>query len=188
MYFVAKILLLSGFTIGIPLTITLNSTNLEPETLTPNLRRGGYIRTTTIKPSEFDFDPEDSTIPLEHAWECGTDEFSKYISASAIERDCPILKNSINNCCISHDKCYDDQRGRKFCDDTFCNCLDIATITSEICNKEDSPTFCELVREFGEEPYNLSAKAIQTTKTPLGRKIRLPRSFSYELNAKMGSL
>lgn len=32
---------------------------------------------------------------------------------------------AINDCCLTHDKCYTDQLGQKYCDDTFCNCLEV---------------------------------------------------------------
>ncbi|KAK5964352.1 hypothetical protein GCK32_010025 [Trichostrongylus colubriformis] len=87
------------------------------------------------------------------SWECGTDVFSKYISENQIELDCPHLKKNVNGCCLKHDKCYDDQLGRKYCDDTFCSCLDVVTKGSEVCNKENGPLFCAMVRDFGLEAY-----------------------------------
>ncbi|KAK6725540.1 hypothetical protein RB195_004077 [Necator americanus] len=89
----------------------------------------------------------------EESWECGTDAFSKYFSENQIELDCPKLKKTVNQCCVSHDKCYDDQLGRKHCDDTFCDCLDRVTRGYEVCNKEDGPLFCGMVRQFGADAY-----------------------------------
>ncbi|ETN75617.1 hypothetical protein NECAME_12239 [Necator americanus] len=60
---------------------------------------------------------------------------------------------TVNQCCVSHDKCYDDQLGRKHCDDTFCDCLDRVTRGYEVCNKEDGPLFCGMVRQFGADAY-----------------------------------
>ncbi|CAI4227327.1 unnamed protein product [Auanema sp. JU1783] len=120
-------------------------------------------------------------------WECGTDSFSKYISENQIDIDCPKLKQTVNQCCINHDKCYDDQRGRKLCDDMFCNCLDSVTTASQICNKEDSPLFCGLVREFGEDAYlrsgNGTIVAINETETatakPLKESEHLVHDYEY---------
>lgn len=97
-----KLLFLTKFIIGIPITINFN--NITPTIIwrnsTPNFRHTERIKesmTTFKSTSEYDFDPENSTIPLLHSWECGTDEFTKYISASAIERDCPIIKSIFIN-------------------------------------------------------------------------------------------
>uniref|UniRef100_A0A915CB20 Phospholipase A(2) n=2 Tax=Parascaris univalens TaxID=6257 RepID=A0A915CB20_PARUN len=97
-------------------------------------------------------------------WQCGTDDFTRLISESTIDRDCPELKVAINDCCVVHDGCYDKQLGRKNCDDAFCNCLDNVTRSSAICYKEDGPAFCGLVRQFGELPYDAAAQAF--TKKP----------------------
>ncbi|VDM15286.1 unnamed protein product [Wuchereria bancrofti] len=103
-------------------------------------------------------------------WECGVDFLTKFISESKIDRDCPRLKKSINQCCIEHDDCYSEQRGRKYCDDTFCACLDVATKSSKICNKRDGQSFCLIVRNFGEYAYNEAGKE--------SMKTALPRIFS----------
>ncbi|KAK6107210.1 hypothetical protein QQG55_27290 [Brugia pahangi] len=99
-------------------------------------------------------------------WECGVDFLTKFISESKIDRDCPRLKKSINQCCIDHDNCYSEQRGRKYCDDTFCTCLDIATKSSKICNKRDGQSFCVIVRNFGEYAYNEAGKESMKTSLP----------------------
>uniref|UniRef100_A0A914C803 Phospholipase A(2) n=1 Tax=Acrobeloides nanus TaxID=290746 RepID=A0A914C803_9BILA len=127
-----------------------------------------------------------SEISLESSeeieWYCGADELSKWISESTIDKDCPPLKMSVNQCCMKHDKCYDDQLvsvnqccmkhdkcyddqlGRKYCDDTFCTCLDIATKTHTICNQEDGPTFCSLVQELGQSAYEAAGLAKNNLK------------------------
>nr|CAD2175344.1 unnamed protein product [Meloidogyne enterolobii] len=101
----------------------------------------------------------------EPAWACGTDAFIQMIAESTIEKDCPDKKRPINNCCVSHDSCYDDQKGRKYCDDIFCECLEIASAGSEECSKVDTKMFCDLVREFGQSFYNASVNATNTTQT-----------------------
>uniref|UniRef100_A0A915PML0 Uncharacterized protein n=1 Tax=Setaria digitata TaxID=48799 RepID=A0A915PML0_9BILA len=90
---------------------------------------------------------------METAWECGTDQLTKLVSESKIKRHCPRLRSPINQCCINHDYCYDKQFGKELCDDTFCNCLNTATINNPVCNKRDARSFCELVRAFGETAY-----------------------------------
>uniref|UniRef100_A0AC35THL4 Phospholipase A(2) n=1 Tax=Rhabditophanes sp. KR3021 TaxID=114890 RepID=A0AC35THL4_9BILA len=109
----------------------------------------------------------------EQEWECGSDGLSKIFSEASIDGDCPELKWQVNGCCVKHDKCYDDQLGQIKCDDTFCQCLDRVTAPSKKCFDEDSKSFCELVREFGEGAYLASApnattigKTISTTTAP----------------------
>jgi len=73
--------------------------------------------------------------------------------------------DEINNCCYAHDTCYDQQAGRHNCDNTFCNCLLIVTTgKSEICERENAPQFCTLVKEFGEGAYESAAR---TTALPV---------------------
>ncbi|TKR92757.1 hypothetical protein L596_007343 [Steinernema carpocapsae] len=96
----------------------------------------------------------------EQEWACGTDTVSHWLSEATIEKSCPTLKKSINQCCVNHDQCYEDQLGRTFCDDTFCKCLEDAAKPSDECSQEDAPTFCLLVREFGEPAYEASAKNV----------------------------
>ncbi|EFO14547.2 hypothetical protein LOAG_13970 [Loa loa] len=87
-------------------------------------------------------------------WECGVDFLTKFISESKIDRNCPRLKRLINQCCIEHDNCYNEQRGRTYCDDIFCACLDVATKSNQVCHKRYGKSFCALVRNFGEYAYN----------------------------------
>uniref|UniRef100_A0A0N4ZXD5 Phospholipase A(2) n=1 Tax=Parastrongyloides trichosuri TaxID=131310 RepID=A0A0N4ZXD5_PARTI len=110
----------------------------------------------------------------EQSWECGNDDFTKLLSESSVDGNCPELKWEINGCCLKHDDCYDKQLGRTYCDDTFCNCLSNVTISNKKCHEDDAESFCILVREFGEGAYNASAphlhtevpKIIQTTLKP----------------------
>ncbi|KAK0426097.1 hypothetical protein QR680_009533 [Steinernema hermaphroditum] len=122
----------------------------------------------------------------EPEWSCGTDAVSHWLSEATIEKSCPLLKGAINQCCMNHDQCYDDQRGRTFCDDAFCNCLVDAAKPSEECSEEDAPTFCLLVREFGEAAYEASGSN-RTTETPLKMILltttALPRKVAVQKTA-----
>ncbi|KHN87560.1 Phospholipase A2-like protein Y52B11A.8 [Toxocara canis] len=130
-----------------------------------NISNEEAITVTTQASTGKDSDEDSDSDENERInWECGTDDFTKIISESTIDRDCPELKVVINDCCLAHDDCYDKQLGRANCDETFCSCLDNATRSSEVCSKEDAPAFCALVREFGELPYKASAKS--TAKKP----------------------
>ncbi|PIO55775.1 hypothetical protein TELCIR_22837, partial [Teladorsagia circumcincta] len=64
----------------------------------------------------------------------------------------------VNKCCIKHDNCYGYQMGKKFCDDEFCNCLDVATKDEQRCNREESPQFCNAVRLFGDIAYERAGR------------------------------
>ncbi|VDM41514.1 unnamed protein product [Toxocara canis] len=82
-------------------------------------------------------------------WECGTDDFTKIISESTIDRDCPELKaDEITTAALIQLRVESNSL-----------CLQNATRSSEVCSKEDAPAFCALVREFGELPYKASAKS-----------------------------
>uniref|UniRef100_A0AC35G336 Phospholipase A2 n=1 Tax=Panagrolaimus sp. PS1159 TaxID=55785 RepID=A0AC35G336_9BILA len=105
---------------------------------------------------------EESEQILDHQWSCGTDAFSLLISEGTIDKDCPESKNQVNNCCFAHDNCYDDQLGRDYCDDTFCNCLQTATENNKLCHEDDAHVFCNLVRQLGESAYNASGRLNST--------------------------
>ncbi|CAG9531050.1 unnamed protein product [Cercopithifilaria johnstoni] len=99
-------------------------------------------------------------------WECGNDHFTKLVSETTVRQNCPQLKKPINQCCINHDDCYSKQLGRKYCDDVFCECLQVATKPSFICSNQEGQSFCALVRLFGELPYISAAReeAIKITE------------------------
>uniref|UniRef100_A0A8R1HJN7 Phospholipase A(2) n=1 Tax=Caenorhabditis japonica TaxID=281687 RepID=A0A8R1HJN7_CAEJA len=73
------------------------------------------------------------------------------------------VNDHINSCCYQHDTCYDAQSGQKFCDDTFCSCLERRSRSSKSCHDESSPLFCDLVRTFGDDAYKASAPNATTT-------------------------
>uniref|UniRef100_A0A0N5ANH4 Uncharacterized protein n=1 Tax=Syphacia muris TaxID=451379 RepID=A0A0N5ANH4_9BILA len=104
-------------------------------------------------------DDEDDGID----WQCGTDDLSKMMSEASVEQTCPHLKASINNCCLAHDSCYDQQLGQRYCDDNFCRCLDVVTKYNKTCNQGESVIFCDLVRKYGAGPYAASARKPATT-------------------------
>uniref|UniRef100_A0A0N5CAU3 Phospholipase A2 domain-containing protein n=1 Tax=Strongyloides papillosus TaxID=174720 RepID=A0A0N5CAU3_STREA len=103
--------------------------------------------------------------PDEQTWECGSDDFSKLLSESSIDANCPELKWEVNGCCVNHDSCYDKQLGQKHCDDIFCDCVARVTIPSKKCHEDDAESFCIVVREFGEAAYNASAPSLHTEPT-----------------------
>jgi len=87
-------------------------------------------------------------------WQCGNDDLTRWISEATIEKSCGTLKEVINACCIEHDLCYDRQLGRVNCDDRFCRCLVEVTKPSPVCSEEDGPSFCQMVRDFGDSSYH----------------------------------
>ncbi|CAI5438034.1 unnamed protein product [Caenorhabditis angaria] len=102
------------------------------------------------------FSAQETTLPpivRNASWECGADDISKSFSEFEIHSSCPELRDEINSCCLNHDKCYDDKKGQEYCDDIFCNCMDVRTRPSKECHKTASPTFCHAVRLFGHSAY-----------------------------------
>ncbi|EGT32318.1 hypothetical protein CAEBREN_20782 [Caenorhabditis brenneri] len=114
------------------------------------------------------------------AWECGTDEFTKSVSEGEILSKCPKLRDHMNSCCYQHDNCYDAQSGQKFCDDSFCSCLERRSRSSKSCHDESAPLFCELVRTFGEDAYRASAPNATTTE----ESIVETDDYDYESHVK----
>ncbi|KAF7640020.1 hypothetical protein Mgra_00000465 [Meloidogyne graminicola] len=101
----------------------------------------------------------------EIVWVCGTNEITQAMSKNLIEADCPDKKYSINNCCIIHDNCYDEQKGFDYCNNNFCECLMEASFESKC--TEDTQLFCDLVKDFGETYYNSSANNKPITTHPI---------------------
>ncbi|CAI5438033.1 unnamed protein product [Caenorhabditis angaria] len=86
-------------------------------------------------------------------WECGADDVSKYLAELQVKGSCPELRDEINSCCLNHDKCYADRKGQKYCDDIFCNCMEVRTRSSKECHDKTSPAFCKVVQIFGHTSY-----------------------------------
>ncbi|CAI2297694.1 unnamed protein product [Caenorhabditis sp. 36 PRJEB53466] len=124
-------------------------------------------------------------VRANQTWECGTDEFTKSISEGEILAKCPKLRDHINSCCWQHDNCYDAQSGQKFCDDTFCSCLERRSRSSKSCHDESAPLFCDLVRTFGDDAYRASApNATTTTDEGLVEK----DDYDYESQVKNATI
>ncbi|PAV73303.1 hypothetical protein WR25_18884 isoform B [Diploscapter pachys] len=119
------------------------------------------------------------------AWECGTSEWTKMLSKAEVEAKCPDKSVAINNCCLTHDKCYTDQLGQEHCDDNFCNCLEKGTVNSGKCHNETAPMFCGLVKTFGTDPYKASAPNATTPETEYQEEENdKPDDDYYDLTAK----
>ncbi|VDN19785.1 unnamed protein product [Cylicostephanus goldi] len=61
----------------------------------------------------------------------------------------------VNHCCVVHDDCYALQLGQEKCDEDFCECNRLATITRNDC-KDLLEATCSLVQLFGFGPYHNS--------------------------------
>uniref|UniRef100_A0A183CEK5 Phospholipase A(2) n=1 Tax=Globodera pallida TaxID=36090 RepID=A0A183CEK5_GLOPA len=103
-------------------------------------------------------------------WSCGPDTgdlgtLGKLGSRFAVQLEprCRSKKDEINSCCVNHDKCYSDQKGRTFCDNVFCDCLQEAAGIS-VC-WAIVKVFCEAVRVGGQEAYDKAAPEKTTTPT-----------------------
>ncbi|PIO62174.1 hypothetical protein TELCIR_16280, partial [Teladorsagia circumcincta] len=104
-------------------------------------------------------------------WECGMDPLTKYLSRRRIERKCPQVQNGINGCCKKHDKCYLNQKGRKFCDDEFCGCLNVKKVAHWKRPKRDGLNHDPAVRAMQKvslignyTPYNCYEKEVEKLK------------------------
>uniref|UniRef100_A0A914NW35 Uncharacterized protein n=1 Tax=Meloidogyne incognita TaxID=6306 RepID=A0A914NW35_MELIC len=109
---------------------------------------------------------QNSGTTLQPEWECGTDNFTKELAKKTIQLTCPNDRTQINACCINHDSCYDQQNGRKNCDENFCGCLGNATFGNKECYT-DGKLFCELVKLFGEPAYKAAGKQKTTTTSSM---------------------
>jgi len=107
-------------------------------------------------------------VEFDGEWECGGEDFSKLISQQMISKDCPQLLHPVNNCCLGHDRCYEQQQGQAHCDKVFCGCLDKITYSADnstqICHEEHSLYFCGLVQEFGDSFYNASVNKTENSE------------------------
>ncbi|CAJ0589778.1 unnamed protein product [Cylicocyclus nassatus] len=66
------------------------------------------------------------------------------------------IKMPVNHCCVVHDECYTLQLRQEKCDEDFCECNRLATITRNDC-KDLLEATCSLVQLFGFGPYHSSA-------------------------------
>lgn len=87
MHFFHKIILL----LLIKFAIALNNISYNGSETTKNIRNSIQ---TTLNPIKIHSNTEEGFPPLEHSWECGTDDITKYISESTIEQNCPLLKSN----------------------------------------------------------------------------------------------
>uniref|UniRef100_A0A915DXM9 Phospholipase A2 n=1 Tax=Ditylenchus dipsaci TaxID=166011 RepID=A0A915DXM9_9BILA len=92
---------------------------------------------------------------LPNGWACGTDNLNEQIAETIIKNDCPANRDAINACCVAHDACYMAKFGREKCDNVFCNCITAASASNEKCRLIHGPSFCNLVRTFGELAYTM---------------------------------
>uniref|UniRef100_A0A8R1HV83 Phospholipase A(2) n=1 Tax=Caenorhabditis japonica TaxID=281687 RepID=A0A8R1HV83_CAEJA len=64
-------------------------------------------------------------------------------------------------CCVAHDTCYSNQYGKEMCDNTFCNCLSVAT-EHNLC-AIDAAGFCAAARLFGQMVYDMAGGVVNTS-------------------------
>ncbi|KAK0408514.1 hypothetical protein QR680_004002 [Steinernema hermaphroditum] len=99
------------------------------------------------------------------AFQCGANEISTSLAYDMVSSDCPTLLYQINDCCRAHDLCYDEQRGRDFCDGVFCECLLSTPPYSEECDTT-LWLICTTVETLGWWPYwKVSFKQLLTDET-----------------------
>ncbi|KAK0411694.1 hypothetical protein QR680_005786 [Steinernema hermaphroditum] len=92
-------------------------------------------------------------------WHCGTDSysFSSAISRKLFGFGCraDLTAARINQCCLSHDRCYCTLSESRFnCDRTFCDCLRSVTQDDNFfCRVILMESTCFLASKFGDSPY-----------------------------------
>uniref|UniRef100_A0A914W9I5 Uncharacterized protein n=1 Tax=Plectus sambesii TaxID=2011161 RepID=A0A914W9I5_9BILA len=91
-------------------------------------------------------------------WECSVSHLGNWFSETSIELNCERYKDEIDQCCHFLDKCYEEQRGRKLCDDHLCDCLDEAATKDDACKSIHIPAFCDAARSFGQNAYEEAAR------------------------------
>uniref|UniRef100_A0A914YL30 Uncharacterized protein n=1 Tax=Panagrolaimus superbus TaxID=310955 RepID=A0A914YL30_9BILA len=77
-------------------------------------------------------------FPPPAKFECGRNEAENAFAALSVTLNCQPRLAHFNNCCIAHDKCYDNQLGRIECDNAFCNCLQMAAVGQLFCKTLNS--------------------------------------------------
>ncbi|KAE9548428.1 hypothetical protein FO519_008357 [Halicephalobus sp. NKZ332] len=88
---------------------------------------------------------------------CGAGRFDTWIVKSVIVTDCKSRLSQFSSCCIDHDKCYDEQAGRRECDTIFCGCLNRAARRIPACQAYVGE-FCFVIRTFGSIAYKKAGK------------------------------
>ncbi|TKR87027.1 hypothetical protein L596_011504 [Steinernema carpocapsae] len=92
-------------------------------------------------------------------WHCGTDYYplSSGVSNKLFGMACRAdsTKAMINQCCLSHDRCYcEHSLSRLACDESFCACLRSVTQGDNwFCRVVVMETTCFLASKFGTDPY-----------------------------------
>uniref|UniRef100_A0A1I7ZJI8 DB domain-containing protein n=1 Tax=Steinernema glaseri TaxID=37863 RepID=A0A1I7ZJI8_9BILA len=126
---------------------------------------GGYAQMQPIMPE-----------PMMELWHCGTDSYSL---SSAVSRrlfafGCrPEMTQAINQCCLSHDRCYCSRTDtRLMCDHYFCECL--RRVTQEgnfFCRVILMESTCFLASKFGDSPYQECSAdfLVRIGMRPMGR-------------------
>ncbi|KAE9421656.1 hypothetical protein Angca_006354 [Angiostrongylus cantonensis] len=87
-------------------------------------------------------------------WQCGSNELTRKLWFEGIGEKCNGIM-PVNHCCVMHDECYTHQRGRKKCDEEFCECNRRVTIFNNKC-RDFLEASCSIVQIFGFVAYSNS--------------------------------
>uniref|UniRef100_A0A914YSY0 Uncharacterized protein n=1 Tax=Panagrolaimus superbus TaxID=310955 RepID=A0A914YSY0_9BILA len=92
---------------------------------------------------------------------CGSGNFQTHVATTLISSSCKNGLAQFDGCCRTHDGCYHDQKGRKLCDGTLCDCLinSLLSFDSKACRR-NAELFCNLVTLFGSKAYSNSGKKL----------------------------
>ncbi|KAK0408801.1 hypothetical protein QR680_004166 [Steinernema hermaphroditum] len=131
-------------------------------------------------------------------FQCGTNSLIREGVHLFVAEGCYVRMDSINVCCVEHDTCYDEQKGRKSCDATFCNCLNdaVANMTLTEDPKDDvtcprtSSLMCRAVEKFGELPYHMVKvnATMEKVKASWGKSVTYVKSHAPEIFQKMANM
>ncbi|KAK0408802.1 hypothetical protein QR680_004167 [Steinernema hermaphroditum] len=105
-------------------------------------------------------------------FQCGTEKHLNKVIYKIVDKLCPVHIDSINDCCVEHDACYDNTTRitREECDTKFCTCLTDATSSNPTCQCQAlETTMCKAVEFFGGPAYRI-ARAKVTYVNPVFRK------------------
>ncbi|CAI5438035.1 unnamed protein product [Caenorhabditis angaria] len=118
----------------------------------------GSVKTTS-PPSMFFLTPsyqQKNSVFRNASWECEIHHLIGRLAESEVILHCPVLRDPINSCCMAHKKCYRDRKGKTYCDDVLCDCLETRTRSESYCHDVSASAYCLAARHFGDSAYELA--------------------------------
>uniref|UniRef100_A0A7E4VM18 EB domain-containing protein n=1 Tax=Panagrellus redivivus TaxID=6233 RepID=A0A7E4VM18_PANRE len=108
-----------------------------------------------------------SAFVPETEWVCGAATFDRSLAFQRASEVCDDVGFDVNQCCVIHDKCYEEDKTQAECDDPFCACLEKQAYRANSTNcGAVLEGFCSMVRWFGGIAHaGAKSKADATTTT-----------------------